>query len=434
VFTPSSAYRRYVLAVMTAVYVLNQIDRGLMILLLQPIKASLALSDTQLGFLTGIAFALFYSTLGVPIARWADRRNRVTIASASIGLWGLTVMACLFVTNYAQLVAARVSAAIGESGGKPPTYSLVGDYFPAPKERTRSMAIYMMGGPLAALVSFTVGGWLNQLYGWRVTFFLMGIPGLLLAILVKLTVVEPRGRRLSPDVQAPAAPTLRCVLLTLWQRRSLRHLCLALIAIYTLGQGMAPWYAAFMVRSHGMNTQELGVWLGLTMSLGGVAGALAGGYAANRWFAQNEQGQMRLSALVVGALVPCYLAFLCLPQKYVALVALFPIMTALFVFQGPVYALMQRLVTDGMRATMLAVVMLLANLIGMGIGPQAVEILSDLFRPFAGNDSLRYAMLAMSFVACWAALHFWQAGRTVEQDLAGVAGRATGAAPMDTTG
>src|SRR3569833_1352952 len=150
---------------MTAGYVLNQIDRGSGCLLLQPIKESLSLSDTQLGFVTGIAFALFYATLGVPIARWADRYNRVTIAASTIGLWGLTVMSCVFVTSFTQLVIARVAAAVGESGAKPPTYSLVGDYFPDPQSRTRALAVYMMGGPLAALVSFSIGGWLNALYG-----------------------------------------------------------------------------------------------------------------------------------------------------------------------------------------------------------------------------------------------------------------------------
>src|ERR1700733_313850 len=170
----SEAYKRYVLGALTFVYALNYLDRGLILLLLQPIKDDLHLSDTQLGFLTGIAFGLFYATLGVPIARWSDRGNRVTITSMAIALWGMTVMSCLFVSNFAQLLAARVAAAVGESGCMPPTYSLIGDYFPAATERTRAMAIYMLAGPLAAIVSFVLGGWLNELYGWRVTFFVMG--------------------------------------------------------------------------------------------------------------------------------------------------------------------------------------------------------------------------------------------------------------------
>src|SRR5262249_41117993 len=157
-------YKRFALWTLASVYTLNLVDRGLMSLLLQPIKEDLHLSDTQLGFVTGIAFGLFYATFGILIARWADRGNRVTITAAAIGLWGLTVMSCLFVGNYTQLVLARVAAAVGEAGCKPPTYSLVGDYFPGAVERTRAMAVYWLGGSVATIISFVIGGLLNDLY------------------------------------------------------------------------------------------------------------------------------------------------------------------------------------------------------------------------------------------------------------------------------
>jgi predicted MFS family arabinose efflux permease len=412
------AYRHYALAVMTAVFMLNLVDRALMMLLLQPIKEDLQLSDTQLGFLTGIAFALFYATLGVPISRWADRGNRVTITSVAIGLWGLTVMACLLVTNYVQLVFARIAASIGEAGCKPPTYSLVGDYFPRPAERTRAMAVYWMGGPIAALITFILGGWLNELYGWRLTFLLMGIPGLVLAVVMKLTIVEPRGSAMRP-LRPP--PPMRAVLKTLWGQRASRHLSIGLILLYTMGFGMGPWYAAFLMRSHGMSTSEVGVWLGMIIGLSGIAGVLSGGYVASRWFADNERSQMRVTALSVASLVAFFVAFLTLPQKHQALIALTPLMAMFNFFLAPTYALMQRLVADEVRATTLAVVMLFAHLIGMGIGPQVVGILSDLLLPVAGRDSLRFAMLIMSFVALWAAYHFWCVGRTVKEDLSALA-------------
>ncbi len=413
----SRAYKRYVLVAVSAVYMLNLADRGLMTLLLQPIKQDLRLSDTQLGFLTGIAFGLFYAVLGLPVARWADRGNRVTVASLAIGLWGLTVMSCVMVTNYVQLACARVAAAVGESGCKPPTYSLLGDYFPEPAERTRAMSVYIAGNSLASLLSFAVGGWLNERFGWRITFFLVGIPGLLLALLVKLTVIEPRIQMSGDRAQQPPQPSIKAVLVTLWQRRSCRHLSAALVLLYMLGLGLAPWYAAFMMRSHGMGTQELGLWLGSIAALGGVAGILLGGYVASRAFATNERAQMRMSAATVAALLPFFVAFLTLPQKHQALVALVPLTMAFSAFLGPTYVIMQRLVPDQMRATMLAVVMLLANLIGMGVGPQVVGALSDLLAPAVGGDSLRYAMLAMSFIALWAAYHFWQVGQTIREDL-----------------
>ncbi len=413
-FTP--AYKRYALAALTAVYMLNLVDRGLMILLLQPIKEDLHLSDTQLGLLTGIAFGLFYATLGVPIARWADRSNRVTITALAIGLWGVTVMASLFVTNYLQMLVARIAAAIGESGCKPPTYSLIGDYFPQPAERARAMGVYLTGNGLATLLSFILGGWLNELYGWRLTFVIMGIPGLILAVIIKLTIVEPRtlaGAARVPQHQPPLAEVMRI----LWRQRSLRHLTLALILLYTLGQGLSPWYAAFMIRSHGMGTGELGLWLGLMVSLAGIAGALLGSFVAARWFPGNERGQMRMSAVAVASIVPWFVAFLTLPRKNQALAALLPLFIAFGFFLGPTYALMQRLVADEMRATMMAMVMLLANLIGMGLGPLLVGVLSDWMMPSLGTESLRYAMLIISFVALWAGCHFWLVGRSVKADL-----------------
>lgn len=419
----SAAYRRYVLGGLTAVWMLNLVDRALVMLLLQPIKDDLRLTDTQAGFVTGIAFGLFYAVFGVPIARRADRGNRATITSLAIGLWGLTVMACVFVGNFAQLVVARMGAAVGEAGCKPPTYSLIGDYFPEPMARTRAMAIYMTGGPLAALLSFVLGGWLDERYGWRATFFLMGIPGLLLAILVKLTIVEPRTRVAAQPPGAPHLPPVRTVLAVLWHQRSCRNLSIALILLYTMGLGLGPWYAAFMMRSHGMGTRELGVWLGLIFSLAGIIGTLTGGQVSSRWFANNERGQMRFSAVTVAALLPCFVAFLTLPGKFQALAALVPLTMAFYLFLGPTYALMQRLVADEMRATVMAVVMLLSNLIGMGLGPQAVGIVSDMLRPALGGESLRYAMLIMSFVAIWSAYHFWRVGGTVGGDLASVAAR-----------
>jgi predicted MFS family arabinose efflux permease len=417
----SATYKRYALAMLTGVYTLNLLDRGLIVLLLQPIKEDLRLSDTQLGLLTGIAFGLFYATAGVPLARWADRGNRVDLTSIAIALWGLSVMACVFVTNYVQLVLARVAAAVGESGCKPPTYSLIGDYFPQAAERTRAMSIYWLGSPLATLISFIAGGWLHELYGWRLTFFLIGIPGLLIAAVVKLTIVEPRLNAGSVNGGTCVLPPLRAVLAALWRKPSLRHSSAALILFYTMGAGLGPWYAAFMMRTHAMHTGELGLWLGAIFGGGGALGILLGGQLASRLFADDERGQMRLSAVTIAALVPCFVAFLVLPGRYQALLALVPLMVVFNFFFAPTYALMQRLVPDEMRATSIAVVMLLAHVIGMGIGPLLVGILSDLLAPLLGAGALRYAMLSMSFVALWASYHFWQAGHTVGADLAAVA-------------
>ena len=419
--TERSWYRQYVLGALTVVLTLSYLDTSLIVVLLEPIKTDLSLSDSQLGLLTGIAFALFYATLGVPIARWADRGNRVTIASIAIALWGATVMLSLLINNFSQLLLARVAAAIGQAGCMPPMYSLIGDYFPGARERTRAMTIFMLSQPLSSVGCFA-GGWLNEHYGWRMTFFLIGAPGLVAAILAKLTIAEPRCHLSAPSAEHTNAPplrtvTLRTVVTVLWRQRSYRHLILAMVLLFIVGQGLNPWYGAFLTRNHAMSTSELGLWLTIILGLGMFVGTLMGGYVIMRWFSHNERGQMRLTAVTIAMLVPCSALFLLLPGKEGSLLALAPISMAYGFFIGPTFALMQRLIGTEIRATALAVVMLLSNLLGMGIGPQLVGLISDRLQPSLGNDSLRYAMLAISFVALWSAFHFWRVGRTVARDL-----------------
>jgi MFS family permease len=419
----SEAYRRYVLFASTLVCMWGGLDSGLLGILMQPIKEDLQLSDTQLGLLSGIAFGLFYATLGVPIARWADRGNRTTIAALAIALWGAAVMACVFIGNFLQLLLLRMGTAIGDAGCRPPTYSLLGDYFPEPAARTKAMGIFWSSGALSGLVSFVVGGWLNELYGWRFTFFLMGLPGFIIAVLVKLTVVEPRALRSQENVSERQPYSIKSVIVFLWNQRSTRHLIIAFTVLQITNVGLIPWYAAFMMRSHSMGTAELGVWLGPIFGIGGTTGALLGGYVVGRWFAGDEKGQLRLGATMIGSVVPVFMVFLLVPHRWQALVALLVVMVALCFFIGPTFTLLQRLVVDEARATSLAVVMLFVNLIGMGIGPLMVGMLSDLLTPFVAHESLRYAMLIVSLLALWSACHFWRAGRTVKEDLHAMAER-----------
>jgi MFS family permease len=413
----SRAYKRYALATMTLVVALNFFDRGLMGLLLQPIKVDLGLTDTQLGFVTGIAFALFYSVLGVPIARWADRGDRVTITSLAIGFWGLTMMACLFVTSFVHLIIVRVAAAVGEAGGQPPTYSLLGDYFTDAAGRTRAMYVYQSAGPLSGLASFMLAGWLNEWVGWRMTFFLVGIPGLLLAVLVRRTLVEPRVGNTSTQARRDP-PSTQGVVALLWRRQSCRHLSFSMILILLATAGVGPWYAAFMMRSHGMGTAELGVWLGLVAGLSGLAGIVLGSFVIGRWFANDGRAQLRLAAIGVAAAAPLLVAFLTVSDKHLALAALIPEAILIMAFLPAPFALLQRLVPEAMRASAYMVILLLANLAGMGMGPLLVGALSDALTPRFGADGLRYAMSAVSLLVVWAAWHLWRAGRTVTAELA----------------
>lgn len=416
----SAAYKRYALILMTSVYGVNLIERGLMSILLEPIRLDLDLSDTQIGMVTGIAFGLFYVVAGLPLSRWADRGDRSLIAAGSIGLWGLTMMGFMLVGNFAQLLIARIAVAVGEAGCKPPTYSLIGDYFRGAVERTRAMTVYWLSNPLASLVGFIAGGWLNEHLGWRMTFLVMGIPGLLLAVLVWLTLKEPR--RQDPVVRASQSSqsSIGYAFKVMWRQPTARNLMLAIILFYMLAHGMQPWYAAFLIRSHGMGTGELGLWLGLTQGGAGIAGIALGGYVASRWLAGDERTQLRVTAIMVASLVPLLTAFLFLREKHQALIMLAPYMLVLFFFFAPTFALFQRLVPNDVRATTLAIVMTLVHLVSMGVGPQLIGILSDLLLPTFGQDSLRYAMLVVSLVALLAGYKFWKAGNTVTRDLGAV--------------
>jgi predicted MFS family arabinose efflux permease len=300
----------------------------------------------------------------------------------------------------------------------------VGDYFPQPVERTRAMSIYMLSGPLSSLVSFAVGGFLNETLGWRWAFFLLGIPGLAVAVLVKVTLAEPRLRVPQAETTIPRQPPMRQVIAALWRQSSTRNLSIAIILLYIMGLGLSPWYAAFMIRNHGMRTSDLGVWLGLIFGVGGVVGVLSGGYVSARWFSNNEKGQLRVSSLMIVAIVPFTAMFLLLPQKLYALFALLPSVVVCNFFYGPTFSLLQRLVVDEIRATTAAVVMFLVNLVGMGVGPQVVGVMSDRLKPYVAADSLRYSMLAMSLVAIWSAYHFWCAARSVGSDLLDITSRA----------
>lgn len=413
----SSAYKRYALILLTSAYGVTLLDRGLMFMLLQSIKEDLQLSDTQLGFVNGIAFAVFYATLGVPIARWADRGNRINIISLALAVWSMTVMVCLFVTNFVQFMFSRILAGIGDSGCRPPMYSVLGDYFPEPAERTRAMYINEMCSPVVGLLTFFTAGWMNETFGWRMALFLAGVPGLLMAVIVKWTLVEPPRQHQVIEQAPPTLPPFRSVLRFMWQQQSCRHLTIAMVLIFTMGQGLMTWQTAFMIRQHGMGTTELGLWMGMIHGVGSTVGLLAGSYVLTRWFAHNERGQMRLAAFAAAASVPFYVSFLMLPGKHQALIVLIPQALVYSAFLPATLILLQRLVPDETRATVLMIMMFFANMIGMGVGPQLVGMLSDLLRSITQAEALREAMLLVSFLGFWAAYHLWRVAGTIHTDL-----------------
>ena len=274
-YAAGSNARYYSVGLLTIVYTFNFIDRQLLAILQESIKADLLLSDTQLGLLTGFAFALFYVSAGIPIARWADRGNRRNIVALAVAIWSFMTAISGFVQNYTQLLLARIGVGIGEAGGSPPAHSIISDIFP-PESRASALAFYSTGVNIGILFGFLFGGWLNEYFGWRVAFMVVGIPGLIVALFVRYTLREPiRGLADNRTVKDKPEPFLS-VLSLLWSRSAFRHIAFGAALNAFAGYSTSSWTASFMIRSHGMTTGELGTWLALIMGAGGAIGVFAG--------------------------------------------------------------------------------------------------------------------------------------------------------------
>jgi MFS family permease len=423
------SYKAYLLTLLMVILTFNQIDGTALGILLQDIKTDLDLSDTQLGVLSGIAFAAFYSTMGVPIARWADRGNRSTVIAVTTAVWSVAVSLCGAAQSFLQLVAARMVVATGESGCIPSAHTLIADYFTR-GERPRAVSRYMLGIPLALMVGYFTAGWLNVYFGWRLTFVILGLPGLPLAGLAALTIREPRraARARAGALGAGAGDrhpehraTLRDTFATLWHNPSFRHLLFCHSVWYFFGYGLLQWAPSFFVRSHGLATGEIGTWFALAYGAGGLIGVYFGGELATRYAAGNERLQLKACALAF-VLFGGLNAFAYTTSNYrLAFAAMALAAIGGNIVQGPILATLQTLVPPRMRATSIALIYLFANLIGMGLGPLAAGALSDALQGRFGQDSLRYALLILCPGYLWAAWHLMHAARTITADLRGSA-------------
>lgn len=408
------AYRKYLLALLMVILACNFLDRTALGIVLQDIKGDLRLSDTQLGFLSGIAFALFYSVMGIPIARWADRGSRVTVIGITTSLWSAGVALCGMATSFAQLLLIRVGVAVGEAGCQPAALSLIAEYF-SRAERPRAVGIYMMGIPLSLILGFFVAGWLNQFYGWRFTFVILGLPGLLIAAIAWLTLREPRRSQPTPPADRPRVSE---VWATLRVNSTFRRMLYCYVVSFFFNYGLIQWQPAFFIRSYGLQTGEIGTWFAIAYGFCGLLGNYAGGALASRYAASDERLQLRAMAVlycsfgVFSALV--YVA----PNEYWAFASLGFGITFLSATNGPFLATVQTLVPAQMRAVAVAIMLLCANLIGMGLGPVAAGALSDALRPSFGDESLRYALLILCPGFLWCMWNMWRASGTVRRDLA----------------
>ena len=412
----STAYNRFVLVMLTIVYAFNFIDRQILVILQEPIKADMGLSDAQLGLLTGFSFALVYVTAGIPIAYWADRGNRRNIVSLALAVWsGMTALSG-FVQNYAQLLLARVGVGIGEAGGSPPAHSMISDYFP-PERRGTALSIYTMGIYIGILIGFALGGVIAQSFGWRTAFLVVGIPGVLFAVVLRLTVKEPRRGRWDNLDSDAARPSVRETLTLLKRRPSFWYIATGCALTSYVSYGNGNFFPSFLIRSHGLSLAQVGVILALVAGIAGAIGTFLGGYLSDRFGASDKRWYLWVPLLgLVAGIVP-YFYVLLSDHTVSVLGTLVFVNIATTLYLGPSIAMSHALVPPSMRAVASAVLFFVLNMIGLGLGPLLTGVLSDLLRESFGDQSLRYAMVTTAMVGFVAMLMFYLGARHLPADL-----------------
>jgi MFS family permease len=410
----SDAYRIFVLFILILVYTFNFVDRQIVGILAVPIKAELALTDTQLSLMGGLAFALFYTFLGIPIAWLADRFSRVWIMTAALSVWSAMTALCGFAQNFGQLFAARLGVGVGEAGGVAPAYSLIADYFP-PNRRARALAAYSLGIPIGSALGILLGGVLTNLLDWRSAFVIVGLAGLALAPVLRLTVREPRrggydsaGAKTSPASVAEVARTLV-------RKPSFWGMSLGAASSSMMGYGLIFWLPSFFYRSFGEKLPGFFAWLppvlvppnpsellfasyfyALILLFGGVFGVWMGGALADRFGARRKAAYALVPAFAFLATLPMFVLGVLGASLPVVFAAFLVVQALSLVWLGPVISAFQHIVPPNMRATASAIFLFVNNLIGIGLGNLAIGALSDAFGARFGDESLRYAILCGS--------------------------------------
>ena len=393
----SSSYKWYVLTILTIVYTFNFIDRQILVILQEPIKAELGLSDTQLGLLTGLAFAALYVILGIPIARYADLNNRKNVVAASLAVWSTMTALSGTAANFGQLLLTRIGVGVGEAGGSPPSHSIISDYFP-PEKRATALSIYSMGIYFGIFLGFIVGGIIAKYYGWRVAFYALGIPGVLFSLILYFTVKEPIKGHSDEENLDTETPSLKEVIKTLLAKKTFIYLSLGCGFHTFITYGVGNFLPSFMQRVHGIDIAHAGIVLGLTMGIGGAIGTFAGGYLGDKLRHRDMRWYIWVPILagLVNNIPSAFLIFSSNPQIALWITLLTSMFTAFYL--GPVIAVCHSLVNAKMRAFTSAILFFILNLIGLGLGPLAIGYASDLLTPTYGDLSLRYAFL-LSFIA-----------------------------------
>ncbi len=419
-------YRWYVLGLLTLVYSFNIADRYVVSTVLEPIRLELQLSDSAIAFLTGVALALFYVTVGLPIATFADRANRRNIIAVAVAIWSAMTALCGLAQNFWQLLVARFGVGVGEAGGTPPSTSMLADTF-APRQRPMALTIFALGAPIGAWIGSQLAGYFADTWTWRAAFVALGVPGFVLAMVVALTLREPRRGRFEGPTAGIVQANLSATLHWMFRHRSALHIILGGTVATLWGWGLVWWTPAFLARIYGLTSGQAGALLGPMHLLGGTLATLATGWLVAQPFADDSRRiAWLLGGVVLLATIPSVLAYYT-HDRLVAVACLWIVIPSTYFFIGPTLGMLQNVFPPELRAQAVAVLLFTANVANLIIAPQLVGFASDYLAPSVGGhgESLRRALIVLSLTGAWGAWHFFRSGRTIREDEASTRAAAT---------
>ena len=409
----SNRYLNYVLVMLTLIYAFNFADRQILVILQESIKNEWQLSDTELGLLSGFIFAIFYVVLGIPIARYADQGNRRNIVAGSLGLWSIMTAISGYAGNFIQLLLARIGVGVGQAGESPAAHAMISDYFPLEK-RSNALSIYSIGLYIGILVAFLMGGYLNQHFGWRTAFLVMGVPGIIFSLLFYFTVKEPeKGATDVRESTSGKTYTLQTALKLLFSNAIFLYLAIAIALHLFCIFALLNWAPSFLSRLHGMKTMDVGVSLGLIFGLSGAIGTYVRKLLTDRLGKRDKRYQLKVPAYSILISIFFTAGALFFQNNYLTLLCLGVSAFLQSMYLGPFIAVAHSLVPATMRALSSAIVFFMLNLFGLGFGPLVVGIISDSLQPSMGIESLRWALSIILLVNVVSAALFFAAARKI---------------------
>jgi MFS family permease len=449
----SDGHLRWVLAMLTLAYVFNFLDRSIINVLSQSIKVEFALTDFQIGLLGGFFFAVFYTTCGIPVARLAERGDRVSILSGAIVIWSGMTALCGLATGFWTLALFRLGVGVGEAGCAPPAQAMISDFYPA-NRRASAMGIYALGVPIGTLIGTVAGGWLANDLGWRAAFVLVGLPGILLAILIRLTIKDPPRGHSEPAgtvVAHAEVPPLRAVLKVLWAKKSFVHICAGFSLVNIVGYGNTAFALPYFLRQFQLDLKTTALAVGLAFGLASFIGTFSGGIIADRMARRDKRWYAWTPGLSL-CIAPWLTIAVFLQNDWTTAILLM-LLPGIFhyTYLGPSFASVHNVVEPRMRASATAVLFLVINLTGLGIGPPLVGAMSDFYAAGAfaqgdfatlcpggvgaadaaaalkasclqaSADGNRHAIITNTLLMLWAAAHYFLAARTLRRDFIGAA-------------